>query len=167
MPYMSKKINEKLKEEIQTPPLIQKINDLPKPVEVKIPLKEKVTAPFQPQLSEKKPDLILTTTGSKVRSGGKYAIKIEDEMPPLDFLRPLNEQGEFVNKKIEQEKMQTFYWRGKQKTLALILVVCSVIFLIMMLASSEYYIGKVWGLIFEKLLFIVNFVLNLPKMLSG
>lgn len=96
---------------------------------------------------------------------GIYAIEKPDVLPPIDSLRPLNEKGEFVDKKIETKADNAYYWRSKARLIGVIMLISSVGMLVILLGAADKYQQWVFDLIALPFQLIVKTVFGLvPKL---
>jgi hypothetical protein len=94
-----------------------------------------------------------------------FAVDKPDVLPPIDSLKPLNEKGEFVDKKIDTVADNAYYWRGKGRQVGLIMVVSGIGMLLLLLAAADKYQQGLFDLIALPFKFFIELFFGLmPKL---
>lgn len=93
--------------------------------------------------------------------GGRYAIDLEDDLPPLNKVKFIDEAGRLTDQKIDQKKQITFFWRGHQKTLSVLMAISAFGILIIMLSATTKYTTALWDIGVMTVQFAFDFVTGL------
>lgn len=94
----------------------------------------------------------------------KYAVDQPDEVPPIQALRYLDEKGKFVEKKIDTNESNTMYWKSKNKTLMLLILLPALFYLLLILGATTKYQEGLWGLMSGAVNQVIGFFFGLiPK----
>jgi hypothetical protein len=94
-------------------------------------------------------------------SGGRYAIEIEDELPPLANLKFVDEQGQFTDKKRVTEEEVSYFWRKQLKTVSVFAIISALGILIIMLGATSRYTNALWDWAIQAIFIFIDFLIGL------
>lgn len=75
----------------------------------------------------------------QIVSEGMYAVDMADEIPPLKHMKFLDERGNFTDQKLNTVEDIAYYWRGKQKHLAIVMGFSGIGLILILLSATNVY----------------------------
>lgn len=103
-----------------------------------------------------------TVEETKVRmANGLYAIEVDDDLPPLDHMKFLDEAGQFTNQKPKTEEDLAYYWRKQQRKLGIVLMFSAFGLGLIILSATDKYANAAFQFMADIFWFIINFLLGL------
>ncbi len=92
---------------------------------------------------------------------GQYAVEIPDELPPLDSVKFINEQGRFIDTKIPTKEDLAYWYRKKLRLVGALVALAGITLLLIMLSATTKYADGVWEFGLMTFSFIIDFIMNL------
>lgn len=103
-----------------------------------------------------------TVNEKKVRmANGLYAIEVDDDLPPLDHMKFLDEAGQFKDEKPKAEEDLAYYWRKQQRKLGIVLGFSGFGLGLIILSATDKYADAAFQFMSDIFWFIINFILGL------
>ena len=75
----------------------------------------------------------------QIVSEGMYAVDMPDEIPPLEHMKFLDERGNFTDQKPNTIEDVAYYWRSKQKQLAIVMGFSGIGLILILLSATNVY----------------------------
>lgn len=115
-------------------------------------------------------DKIITTKEKsieeqKIRAvGGLYAVEIDQDLPPLETMKYLTEEGTFSDVPVPSKEDKALWYRRNLKKMAGIGFICSVSLAIILLSGTDKYANGIWDFLVFTVNYVISFILGfLPK----
>lgn len=103
-----------------------------------------------------------TVDQKKIRmSNGLYAIEVDDDLPPLEHMKFLDEAGQFKDEKPKTIEDKAYYWRKQQRKLGIVLGFSAFGLGLIILSATDKYANAAFQFMVDIFWFVINFLLGL------
>lgn len=92
---------------------------------------------------------------------GLYAKEVDDDLPPLETMKFLDEAGQFKDEKPPSTEDLAYYWRKQSRKLGIILVFSGIGLGLILLSATDKYANAAFQFLSNVFWFIINFILGL------